>query len=339
MQVVDERNDVHNQLLDVPNLQGQSSTLFQRTTLSSSNSGLQVIRSRIMGLSGTASLVQMPESTRLLRYDHRNNQYNSQAMMPDGHVEQGVGDFIQLSGRSTRVISQGNDEQNQLLDAQSFQGQGTAMYQPTTLPTSLSASQATGSRNMGHLGFRINDQTSSQVRVSETRDLLSLIRQERASNIQLQQVAPPSANRPTIWKNWKGKNGEEYVPPRRGRPRKRFEVGESSKCPKQPKIEKDLSGTENAGPTSIQEEANNASENESNEVQNANPTSPSAPTPRDIANGLYSVTFEMNGVPIDPYLRLFKGPPGNYDYFIGIIFFFFFDLLSCNKSSIIKFYC
>ncbi|KAE9609021.1 hypothetical protein Lalb_Chr08g0241841 [Lupinus albus] len=221
------------------------------------------------------------------------------------------------------------------------------MYQPTTLPTSLSASQATGSRNMGHLGFRINDQTSSQVRVSETRDLLSLIRQERASNIQLQQVAPPSANRPTIWKNWKGKNGEEYVPPRRGRPRKRFEVGESSKCPKQPKIEvpnffwlwcilfeilfyfylknllkmylhlyidwfqKDLSGTENAGPTSIQEEANNASENESNEVQNANPTSPSAPTPRDIANGLYSVTFEMNGVPIDPYLRLFKGPPEN----------------------------
>ncbi|OIV96703.1 hypothetical protein TanjilG_09245 [Lupinus angustifolius] len=157
MQVADERNDMHNQLLGVPNLQGQSSTLFQRTTLSSNLSGSQLIGSRIMGLSGIASLVQMPESTRL----SRNNQYNSQVMMPEGHVEQGVSDFIQMIGR-----------------------------------------------------------------------------QERASNIQLEQVAPASSNRPTIWKNWKGKNGEEYVPPRRGRPRKRFEVGESSKCPKQQKIEK-----------------------------------------------------------------------------------------------------
>ncbi|CAL0319365.1 unnamed protein product [Lupinus luteus] len=140
-------------------------------------------------------------------------------------------------------------------------------------------------------------------------------RQERASNIQLQQVAPASSNRPTIWKNWKGKNvwGEEYVPPRRGRPRKRFEVGESSKCPKQQKIEKESSGTENVGPTPTQE-ANNASENVRNEVQNANPTSPSpsAPIQRDIiANGLYGLRFERNGVPSDPHLRIFKGLPEN----------------------------
>ncbi|KAE9603889.1 hypothetical protein Lalb_Chr11g0065561 [Lupinus albus] len=32
------------------------------------------------------------------RYDNQNNQYHSQVMMPDGHVEQGLSSFVQLSG-------------------------------------------------------------------------------------------------------------------------------------------------------------------------------------------------------------------------------------------------
>lgn len=34
----------------------------------------------------------------LCRYDNQNNQYDLQAMIPNGHVEQGVGGFMQLSG-------------------------------------------------------------------------------------------------------------------------------------------------------------------------------------------------------------------------------------------------
>ncbi|OIW20089.1 hypothetical protein TanjilG_00580 [Lupinus angustifolius] len=234
--------------------------------------------------------------------------------MPNGHMEQGVGSFVQPSPGSMQVVDERNDVHNQLLDVPNLEGQSSILCQNITRPSNLSGLQVMGSRIVGLSG------NASLVQMPESSHLL---RQERASNIQLQRVAHASGNRPTIWKNWKGKNGEEYVPPGRGRPRKRFEVGESSNCPKYQMIEKDSSGRENAGTSPIQQEANNASENVTNEVQNANPSNPSpyAQTPREITNCLYGLAFERNCVPTDPHLRLFKGPPGNYNYFLGMILF------------------
>ncbi|OIV97905.1 hypothetical protein TanjilG_12662 [Lupinus angustifolius] len=318
MQVADQRNDVHSQVLNAPNLQGHSSTMHERATLS----GSQVMGSRIVGLSGFrmiegTSQLRVYDTARLLRYDNRNHQYHSQAVIPDGHVEQGVGNNMQFSGGSARMIYEGNDVQSQILGASNIQGQSSAIYQPSTLSSNLIGQQANRSRNIGPLGITITDGTSSQPPMSETAGLL---RPERASSLQLQQVPPVSSKRPTMWKNWKGKNGEEYEPPRRGRPRKRFEVGESSSRPKHRKTEqKDSRGTEN-GTTHAPEEANNTPENLRNEVQISNPTNPShaATNPREFSTGLYgqNQTSERNGVSTDPLLRLFKPSPGNYNYIL-----------------------
>ncbi|KAF1893880.1 hypothetical protein Lal_00002421 [Lupinus albus] len=338
MQVVDQRNDVHTQVLNVPNLQG---TMHERATLSGS---------RIVGLSGFrmiegSSQLRVYDTARILRptmypnyhthpaelsgahnflgsagssvpiiYDNRNHQYHSQSVMPDVHVEQGVANNMQFPGGLGRMVYEGNNEQNQILGGSSIQGQGSAMYQPSTLPSNLTGQQATGSRNMGLLGITITDGTSSQPRLPQT---ASLLRPERASSLQLQQVPHVPAKRPTMWKNWKGKNGEEYEPPRRGRPRKRFEVGESSSCPKHQKTEKkDSRGIENGTTHALEEANNNTPENLRIEVQISNPTNPShADTnTRESSTGLYGQTYERNGVPTDPLLRLFKPPPGNYFY-------------------------
>ncbi|CAL0305546.1 unnamed protein product [Lupinus luteus] len=354
MQVVDQRNDVHNQLLNAPNLQGHSSTMHEHATLS----GSQVMGSRIVGLSGFrmvegSSQFRVYDTTRLLRpttmypnyhthprelsgarnvlgsagpsvpiiYDNMNHQFHSQGLMPDGHVEQGVGNNMQFSGGLARMVYEGNEEQNQILGASSIQGQGSAMYQPSTLPSNLIGQQVTGSRNMGLLGITITDGTSSQAQ--QVSDTAGLLRPERASSSQLQQAPPVSTKRPTMWKHWKGKNGEEYEPPRRGRPRKRFEVGESSSCPKHQKTEKKDSRGIGNGTTYALEEPNNTPENLRNEVQISNPTNPNPShaatnNPREFSTGLYgqNQTHERNGVSTDPLLRLFKPPPGNYNYIL-----------------------
>ncbi|XP_019414632.1 PREDICTED: uncharacterized protein LOC109326403 [Lupinus angustifolius] len=282
--MVYEGNGEQNQILGASSIEGQGSTIYQPSTLPSNLTGQQASRSRNIGplgltiTDGTSSQARVSEIAGLLR--------------------------------SARMIYEGNDVQSQILGASNIQGQSSAIYQPSTLSSNLIGQQANRSRNIGPLGITITDGTSSQPPMSETAGLL---RPERASSLQLQQVPPVSSKRPTMWKNWKGKNGEEYEPPRRGRPRKRFEVGESSSRPKHRKTEqKDSRGTEN-GTTHAPEEANNTPENLRNEVQISNPTNPShaATNPREFSTGLYgqNQTSERNGVSTDPLLRLFKPSP------------------------------
>ncbi|KAK7353105.1 hypothetical protein VNO80_18544 [Phaseolus coccineus] len=120
-----------------------------------------------------------------------------------------------------------------------------------------------------------------------------------------------SRNIPSITTDQSGSMPTEripYVPPRRGRPPKRRDPIESYSQRAKVSSETGRPGSSSTSQRP-QRTPNSMVVNTNSNALLSNP--PSAP--RNFDNAIYDLEFERQGQPLDPHLRFFKPPPGNYN--------------------------